>query len=1101
MASFDPPRAAQKARIEERLKTPNKSTVVSTSLASQADSAEVEHFLGPSQYRANRLLYNISEFSWARHIYFGDSPIPTHTWYHALLQGDLSPRSGLSAESLAILNDAGKKIAAEVLAKAGKAPCAWRSQPSDDFLTLEHLDRRKNLPRGDPRNVSSMNLAFLESQLNSKWNGEMPEDEKRFFAPSISNMDLLLNTMHVVAEEDKPTSVMQLHALVLNRAPALKDLLVPQPILGWDVPERKALQDLFVKTNGGMKQTRLTQQVLTRDAKASASSSQAPKHPKISWSAQIERILGITLHKKAEELIEGLAHQQKLIHDVERLSEQQKEVVRDIVTRRGGKDYRVCTLIGGPAAGKTDVLVLCVILQICMHAPSTNRPVYIITQMRPTADEIVDRLNSYGLDASKSCFIYHRKRDSDIKEARKERRKPTPTRFVARFKVYTLPKFAHQTFYPTWLDCSDTSKVPIEKRHTIVDDKMNFDEDTPDAVHKRREFSKVRRNRELGQTEDDEGKPYPKISSTDTELDRAIDAILNSTALVPNLSPAALFAEIFPGRVRFDDCFGPPFDSIDDDLGPGRVLLKFWSRCRSFPEWRQDPDHEIRQMLYKKLTERVVARPEVRRAELRKVVDNPTLLAAFLSDPANKEMIRNVSDWFVEGDERAYRRNQPAASKLGCFVLRLREKALRAVSNGECTDVNRFPFVPKYSEYVTMERIEAETQDSQIKNVKPSDIIDAMEMYDNILLGEKKVDWSMLHFTAYTTMKTVEGAVAVWVDEAQTAQTLFLRSLLEIFRKEDPKRNRLLTLAGQPQQNTMGFAGGHGDFRELVRNCGMCPTDTMEAELNCNFASSVPIVELYNRTILKCKGGDPLIMHARPGAPSSRPVVFAMHRLDTTRVELSEEQLAELNQVEGILRTNAYRNAVRRQPLIKEIDDQRYDLIAYYIRSMVQHAEQIGQPLERTEDEHGQFVIEIDIFSRVNEPDLLGALNVRLASFLRQFSIVLDVNTCHQSLGTRAPHVIVIGFEPKHFPESEETEEAIAMQNLTMVADSRPRYTLYFIVHVMPAYDYHSKERMDLSPGTFLRALFPPNIPHLVEVFGVESPATYRDEDGRVRER
>jgi hypothetical protein len=139
----------------------------------------------------------------------------------------------------------------------------------------------------------------------------------------------------------------------------------------------------------------------------------------------------------------------------------------------------------------------------------------------------------------------------------------------------------------------------------------------------------------------------------------------------------------------------------------------------------------------------------------------------------------------------------------------------------------------------------------------------------------------------------------------------------------------------------------------------------------------------------------------------------------------------------------------------------------------------------------------------VNEPFLLRHVQNQLMDFLRAQSIVLDMKTCHQSLGMRAPHVIVIGFQPKDFkvPELEDEtmdensrhpalDAEIAIQNLTMVANSRPRFTLYFIVHSFPEFgrflDLGSGSPLPLCPGEFLSKLFPPDN-SLVKCFGVEA--------------
>ena len=1048
-----------------------------------ANQAAVDALKLPDRHRRHRSLVTISEISWALRVYFGDAKPSDHTWYHLFLKGELKRRGGVSQKALDILNAAGKAVSTEVLSRAGRPPSTWGAQPADTRLTLEHLERQQNLPTGDVRRVSPLALGFLESNLNSKWQAsKMTPEEKEFFEPSIPDMDLLLDTMRCVAETYKPTSLSHFHAYVFEQEPKLKKHLVAVEILGAQSQERRDLQRLFREANGEVKQQHITSWVAARTARISAPVTTSSKQPKRSWIAEIESILGsgVTFPKGAERFIADPSCQSKLVADVRRLTEQQKEALVSILTRRNNHD-RVGTLVGGPAAGKTNLMVISIVLQICMHKFSTDRPAYIITQMRPTADEIVGRLDSYGLDTGGEkhnyCSVYRRKTVVD-----KATKAAQGTLFIARYKVYTFPMFAWHVLAPLWL----YPTVPLEKRHSMVDNNAAIGDDTPEALAQRRELSDLRRRRECGDTKGDDGKDLPDLAG-DLELQRAIDAINSAGVLKKGVDPEDVFNSIFPRWVRFEPCFAPHDDSIADELGRGKVLFKFWAQCRRSDEWVYDtaPDKKILSELYEMVKERCVAKNPM----LFKVVQDRGKFDAYLSNPDKYDEIRQFSKWFLDGAVLTASRKMPSAQKLACFMLRLREKALRIVSNGECSDPNRFPFRPNYAEYVTTETIEQATEDSEIHGLKPSEIVAALQMYDNILLAAKQIEWPMLYFVAYTTMKKIEGSIAVWVDEAQTAPTLFLNGLLRIFAEQDEKTDRLLMLAGQPQQNTMAFAGGHGDFRGLVSDCEISPSVTMQLDLTVNFASSKAIVALYNRTIVHCEGGDPLFMEAREGAPDGRPVVFLMCHFDTTKVPFSQEDLAELGDPDLPSYREEYRLALARQPYLTPIASQRYELIAQCILEMLQKADESGHPLETTSDDDGNLSIHIGIYSRVNDFDLKQEVERRLGSMNLPSGtppIVLYNSTCHQSLGMRAPHVIVTGFEPKYYDDYDDDalDARIAIQNLTMVSNSRPKYTLYFIVHVFPKFD-RVGDRIPLRPGVFLNHLFPRHDP-LVRREGVE---------------
>ena len=429
---------------------------------------------------------------------------------------------------------------------------------------------------------------------------------------------------------------------------------------------------------------------------------------------------------------------------------------------------------------------------------------------------------------------------------------------------------------------------------------------------------------------------------TDKELGRASTAI--QTLLPrPSASIETVFQLICKQMIWLDEAEQPAMPSSMYQLGQLLLRVLHWIGQR------QGVGHsEFRQVLLNVIS----CHPQIQES-----VNSASSCASYAEYAATAEnenqvtlFARNVAAAVTGGGGQAagakttdgeYR---DRVRKLASALLRIRARGLReadAVEGGSA----KAPFEPEYCAWLDKATLDEHDRKPFLSaSVGNKDLAAMLQMYDLSMANEGLIDSHMLHFLAWTSVandkigldgmccacRTGGGSgghrsahsayilyicicadvsrpiamcacVLRWqgtylriIDEAQTAPELVLTACLRASRRDDDQS--VLLLAGQPEQATMGFAGGYGNFsRFAIENC--CNAQEVKMlQLTTNFASTVNIVAVYNSIAFACSSGTAIRMKAKDGAQLGKPPLLVYQGMchDSTTATTESTQRSTL---------------------------------------------------------------------------------------------------------------------------------------------------------------------------------------------------------------
>ena len=375
------------------------------------------------------------------------------------------------------------------------------------------------------------------------------------------------------------------------------------------------------------------------------------------------------------------------------------------------------------------------------------------------------------------------------------------------------------------------------------------------------------------------------------------------------------------------------------------------------------------------------------------------------------------------------------------------EAALLQVSNGDEV-VHSFPFDPQYEEYVNEEM----AKDCGMSLKK---LLEVMRAWDKHLIDKRRVTFSMIQFAVYRTVLRKsgfsDGKLTRSIDEAQTCSRSIIESHIALADEQSYKG--ISILAGQPEQDLMGYAGGCGDFVSLVSDIVENPMTVLHIRLCVNFATpNTHIVGIYNLLAPACGTPDPIMMLPRPGAAAGAQVRIVVNRFDPTRVR-KQKQIRKRKRPEGPP-SQVVTGRSNRDLFAKMEDEQAQNpQTKTYVTIRTKYADQVFLHLA---DE--MLVLAKSQSERIKSVQVLSRINMKRTRMLFILKKVfqsqeamnllpdeINLSTVHRSLGTRADHVFVIGFANTHFFHDPAQEFRILM-----VAGSRPRHTLSILYAEKP---------------------------------------------------
>lgn len=987
-----------------------------------------------------------------------------HTDLNAFFRGDvgnsnLPHRRSFLASEIEIINQTGLMVAYKLLKEAygDESDGKWDNMPNAVRLTWQHIERQKNLSRSDFRLTSLLNLALLESVLNSSWNGGVTERELSFFAPSSPAIgDALDAARKVVASDTPPTTMDDFEQMVLETLSADtshdSSSFTPRFVLSeQDLGEFQALYrrrvELQIPSN-----PRVQQQVDAKwgAAKASkkkpilpgqqdlasmfvAGGSSQPETSRTDGSIMElpEKKFGVRFSSdslailrraagSAEALSQALASYFSIVR---RSTNAQADVVKALLNAR--ESGVVLVLINAvPAAGKTEVNVLASTTAILLQ-PEKPRQVYGSAPMKTSAREILERYSSHGLgfleaylkEQKPSALFDWSHEGEGMSTLLKSQNNHSFAMYVMRNR-FQLPM-------------CDEDAPPGRRPYTMVRDDGKRDTGNGETLDDR--LSAAAREQRLSEITPKTRKSVAKdpavarflrnfefFSPEDAQTQRSLRACVSEADLNEWCASYAI----------------DPTTELDAH-SIGRLLLYLVTEIRvgSKRTLRMDDDSPS------PITEHVMFHALAFQcntiyatwSERLGCPGATNIFSQFADCAAHCKAVCKFATSFFEKDAIAAAIG-PLPERLDVAVAarRLRSEALLEVANnaqypsGVTKGGGTFPFDPAYEEHVTEEAVDGLMIDRDM-------MITLIKSFDAELLRNYTITWEMALFAVYSqpvdsNSSGIPGSTFKILDEAEAVQKKMLmlaEAQVHWELKKAKEKRAVVVVSGQCEQGVLGFLGAYGDFVQFFANSGINPANILNLTLDENLASSNPIVEIYNTIVAHCDTYDPIF--ARPGpSPPVGPLPLIHHRFIDDNISWHAKKKPP-NTYEWV-----------RMGLLK--DHQVWD-----------HAVEEGIRFCRDELSAGRPIpTEIALLLRENVPyaELQSLWRHKFAECGSNYSVpTLVIFTHHRSLGQRFDFVVVAGLFATSFVCQQNECEVHDALKLLLVACSRPRRGLTILLH------------------------------------------------------
>ena len=949
-------------------------------LEAQCDTSQVRYL--PREKRCDRSLYKIAELHWIQAVCFGNEDPKHYSFFLDVLHGNV--KVALPKDKADIINEVGLAIAFRLVELATGTGSKWDHQMKCQALEIDHLHQQANLAKMDPRARGLLFLTLTESKLNKTWK-DANDSKCAFLEPSLPNIKGWLDAAEeMMKTTPAPKTCKELFDLVIEKDSRLAAGWVPKPILGPDLngklrklyEDQKKQQEMLKPKSDTTRKKSSTKHL----PKAAAKPGQQVIKLQKSWLHEFGDVVGIPMPDDSIKIMSE-DQGQNFLKRVKDLSEEQLDAVWRIMSAKS-RGIKIVLLIAGPAAGKTEVLVLACIGVVLMKGITGKRPVLFLSAMLAAVLTFKERYEAFALDSGVDLKCNASFKNPDKIEAARD---PNLEDIKSRTKYQTMNAYSY-------------GKLGNELKFKGLDYIYNKEENNEAQREQAKEQQRLRRLREMGVE-------FDKITGTyisemanadeDVELVKAIQAlnqvdpsINKEFERLEECMPEHLL-DYYKPRHSLDEQFNPR----DEMRDAGRLFLRLHDAASGHlePFKSMSPDDDSIKSVMKAIQQQAAlmklhleeGMPTDSRRPRTKWSDNP--------DNSDKVVAyaREVLKQLITELQVSL---PPKDVKRACAMLRLRFEAMQVVPNNarfEQAIDGVFPFEPAYSDYITDEKVAH-------LGISASKMCRALGIFDKTQIRDRKITGAMMDYACYTSIsirrsKKFHGRDLRCFDEAQTTTKYMLNAVLRC--AEDMTDEVPIVLCGQPEQSTMQFAGGCGSFDEYITNKISNRLLVERVELSRNYASTNEIVQIYNHTVTRCNTENPVIMTSQPSAPKPLNLpVIVYNTLDSTKRDANKDEKGRRRKHLEVLKTP-------------------YD---------VQQAKQVADRVLFLAINHQ--ITKIAILTRNNFQSRL--IENKVAARFRDYNNdgdtwikepTVDVLTLHKSISKRYDHVIIVGITSVHF--------------------------------------------------------------------------------------